>query len=625
MRICQIIIFFIILSFGAFGESTKTIEINKNTSQLFIVRDYVAYYEDPNNNLSINDILAGVSFNNIDKNTEDFTNQNKESAYWIRFTIKNIDSPFPYILELFDFNIDETDLYYFKEGKITKIESGSSRNFHSRLLYHKNPNFLINIPQKDSITYFMRFKSSKVNVLEPALRSIDEFYRYSILEYLMLGFFYGISCVIIGYNLVSYFIFKESKYVYYQFYIISMVGFLMSRNGTGFQFLWPNYPSFNNWIEVSSNMLSMCFLLLFIRKYQIFEKSQNVVLKAIYLLVLLNIVIIPLLVFLCPVNTHLVISIVYIHFIFAICLWDFIKYDKNNPWILLSFIVLDVGFVVLLFEDLGLIGSSILAVYAIYIAVNLQFIFISISILQNVRLLRMQKNNALNELLTISDKNQMMRILALKQQMSPHFIFNSLNSILQRIMSGNKEDASSYLVKLSKLIRKTLEQSDVLYVTLEEEIESLNIYLALEAMRLDQSISFKVQVDPLLSTSTSYIPSFIIQPFVENAIWHGLMPKDGSKKLSINVEKDNDYVVVTITDNGIGRTQSQALKIKNRKTSQGIKLITERLDLLNKKYNTNSTVEIIDLYDEDNLSIGTQVIIKTNFKHEQLLNSHNNR
>jgi ligand-binding sensor domain-containing protein/two-component sensor histidine kinase len=197
---------------------------------------------------------------------------------------------------------------------------------------------------------------------------------------------------------------------------------------------------------------------------------------------------------------------------------------------------------------------------------------------------------------------------ALKAQMNPHFVFNSLSSIQESIVHGKTEAASKYLGKFSKLIRMVLEQSDKKTITLQEEINYLTLYLELESFRFD-NFSFTINSERIIDASFLKIPAMLVQPYVENAIKHGLSHKQGDKKLAIEyVDYSEDVLQVTITDNGIGRQQSAIIN-QNREASHqsmGMKITSERLLLLQQK---NASVVIDDVQDEQGNIAGTKVIV----------------
>ncbi|MDO6596490.1 tetratricopeptide repeat protein [Oceanihabitans sp. 2_MG-2023] len=201
----------------------------------------------------------------------------------------------------------------------------------------------------------------------------------------------------------------------------------------------------------------------------------------------------------------------------------------------------------------------------------------------------------------------------LRNQMNPHFIFNTLNSIKLYIINNEKENAVYYLNKFSKLIRKILVASTEKEISLAEEIETMTLYMNIENIRFDNEIKYKVDIDKNVNTETIKVPSLILQPFLENALWHGLSSKTKNKEIHVHIEKPkHNAVSIYITDNGIGRVASE--KINKQKTlkrkSVGISITKERLENFSKQFTNDYTLEIIDLYNANNQASGTKVIIE---------------
>lgn len=197
---------------------------------------------------------------------------------------------------------------------------------------------------------------------------------------------------------------------------------------------------------------------------------------------------------------------------------------------------------------------------------------------------------------------------SLRAQMNPHFIFNSLNSILHLISKNDSKSAREYLTKFSRMLRDILNHSRKERITLEEELETLNLYLQLEALRFDKKFTFEVIVDPGIDTEEE-IPSMLIQPYVENAISHGLMNKPGGGHLKIELKKEDGNIICIVEDDGVGR--EKAAEIKRNKAVQykslGMKVNSDRLEMLHRN-GSNGGVKIEDIYNEG-CPAGTRVKI----------------
>jgi hypothetical protein len=196
----------------------------------------------------------------------------------------------------------------------------------------------------------------------------------------------------------------------------------------------------------------------------------------------------------------------------------------------------------------------------------------------------------------------------LKAQMNPHFIFNSLNSILQFIIIKQNEKAELYLTKFSKLIRKILESNLQENISLADELLLLRGYLEMESLRFNEIFNPFIEVDPTIDPQDLYIPQMLIQPFVENAIWHGLRMKNGKKELKISFTLINQYTLkCIIDDNGVGRGNGPSPEGQNKNRSLATGFIRQRLELMSKKYEKEYKLSIYDKTDSNARSTGTLV------------------
>lgn len=210
-----------------------------------------------------------------------------------------------------------------------------------------------------------------------------------------------------------------------------------------------------------------------------------------------------------------------------------------------------------------------------------------------------------------------LKVTLLRSQMSPHFIFNSLNSIKLYIINNEKENAVYYLNKFSKLIRKILASTREKQISLEEEIETIELYMNIENIRFENKIDYSIDVEDTLNSDTIKIPCLILQPIIENSIWHGLSSKKGSKKIKVKIGSiDNTHVKISIEDNGIGRENSALINQKklHKKTSIGINLTKERLKAFYKDYEGDYSINYTDLYTNEDIAKGTLVSLKLPLK-----------
>ncbi len=201
---------------------------------------------------------------------------------------------------------------------------------------------------------------------------------------------------------------------------------------------------------------------------------------------------------------------------------------------------------------------------------------------------------------------------ALRAQMNPHFIFNCLSSINRFILKNESEAASDYLTKFSRLIRMVLTHSKQSLISLDDELEMLRLYLEMERLRFKYSFDYNINFKNAVNPENIFIPPLLLQPFAENAIWHGMMNKEDQGHLTISLRQENNELSCIIEDNGVGRAKAAELKSKSaeKKKSLGLQITKERLALLNKDSNETTFFEVKDLYDDEGNVNGTMVILK---------------
>jgi len=238
--------------------------------------------------------------------------------------------------------------------------------------------------------------------------------------------------------------------------------------------------------------------------------------------------------------------------------------------------------------------SLLLSLLAIVLVTVLLFIFN-----------RQQQINQEKKILTLEQN-------MLKSQMNPHFIFNSLNSIKLYIINNEKENAVYYLNKFAKLIRKILVASNEKDISLADELETMKLYMNIENIRFSNEIDFKIKIDEKINPENIRVPSLILQPFLENSLWHGLSSKTDDKRIELDIKKESDdYITISITDNGVGRKVSHERKLNKtlQRDSVGIEITRERLFNFSKRFARMYDLKIEDLFDHQNKASGTKVIL----------------
>lgn len=205
--------------------------------------------------------------------------------------------------------------------------------------------------------------------------------------------------------------------------------------------------------------------------------------------------------------------------------------------------------------------------------------------------------------------NQLLALKSLRSQMNPHFIFNALNSVNQFIAQNDERTANKFLTEFSRLMRLVMENSQEDFIPLYKEQEIISLYLKLEHYRFRDKFDYEIKIDDDINAEVIGIPPMLLQPYIENAVWHGLRYKETKGFLSLHMKKNGRGLEVEIADDGIGRKRSAQLKTEHQKkqTSTGLKNIEERLRIINKVYRAHYSVEINDL--DSTTGKGTRVLI----------------
>jgi len=222
-----------------------------------------------------------------------------------------------------------------------------------------------------------------------------------------------------------------------------------------------------------------------------------------------------------------------------------------------------------------------------------------------------------NKHVQLQRQSSELEMQALRAQMNPHFIFNSLSSINHFILKNESKTASNYLTRFSRLMRMVLMNSQKPLIALEDELQMLGLYLEMERLRFKDSFDYRITFLNVIDSDNIFIPPLLLQPFCENAIWHGLMHKEGQGRLDIELILQDNILNCIITDNGVGRGKAEELNSKTaeKQKSMGLKITTERLALLNReKKGVNTFYEIEDLLDENGKAGGTKVNLRISYR-----------
>ncbi|WP_299524227.1 sensor histidine kinase [uncultured Lutibacter sp.] len=252
-------------------------------------------------------------------------------------------------------------------------------------------------------------------------------------------------------------------------------------------------------------------------------------------------------------------------------------------------------------------NSGIQPMFFVYLGAFLQSIIFSILIGFIIKKIEQKSKNAEVRLAVKLKEIEELKMTALQSQMNPHFLFNSLNSINNFVLKNDIEKASDYITKFSKLIRVILNSSSSTTSSLSEELIILALYVKLEQMRVTGGFNYKVIIDKNLNLETIKVPPLFLQPFIENAIWHGIMKKEGDKIIELTIKEDNGDVLCIILDNGVGINKTKKITpLSLKRKFFGAKATENRIRILHQ--NKGVEIETLDISTED--KTGTRVSIR---------------
>lgn len=253
------------------------------------------------------------------------------------------------------------------------------------------------------------------------------------------------------------------------------------------------------------------------------------------------------------------------------------------------------------------ISKGVQPMFFVYLGALLQSIIFSIILGLIIKRIEQKSKNAEIKLAMKLKEMEELKMTALQSQMNPHFLFNSLNSINNFVLKNDVEKASDYITKFSKLIRVILNSSSSPTASLSEELDILALYVKLEQMRVNGGFEYLVKVDEKLKLDTIKVPTLFLQPFIENAIWHGIMKSEGNdKKIELSIKEDNGNVLCIIKDNGIGINKAKEIdKMSQKRRFFGTEATGNRIRILHQNKGVNIETKDISV----GTATGTQVLI----------------
>lgn len=585
------------------------------------------------------DSTSSISLQNIDKQAfkplKGFVFQQLSTEYyrycfWLKFTVTNpTDST---IDALFTTGVHKSvDVFRKIEGKYVKLQSTNQTLRPNQRPYRFDESYLpLNFEPKQSYELLVKvtehpqlyFKLtpkllSYAAEYQDKIRAFDDEYIYFVHD----GIYISILLFVATYMFIMFFVERKRYYLYYGFYLFFLVlfAFWSVEHSPYIQLIFSYLPALkfsgnNNTYLLFTNIFYYLFHYEFLELPKIAPKFGKTML--IYIKVLIGLLFIDTFInFVLHdyslggqlwIITQPIIAIFGIYGTIQLyrLKGPFIRYIQIGSTVLLM------GALAGFLEQLLLIKPSdnvlmrLAPSFGLNYAVLIEIFCFSMALAYKTWLSQRNRNQLIRSI-----KESELRTL--RSQINPHFIFNSLNSIKAYILKDRQLEASEYLTDFSTLMRAILQQSKEKFITLSEELETTLLYVKLENLRFEDSFVFNFSIDESIDTNEILIPPMLFQPYLENAIKHGLMNKNEDRILSLNIkQKNKEELLITIDDNGIGREQA-SLQRKNtpKHQSMGMSINDERVQLLGVTNDLHISIKIIDKKTKNGISEGTRIEI----------------
>ena len=547
-----------------------------------------------------------------------------QAAVWLKLRVQ-ADHPDAWLLESSNHLIEDITFYGLspRSDSVRQQRQGlfyppARKDLRNNLRYFQA--FAPNDRPDDTITIYLRVKNNMPLVIPLRFVTAQQVASESHPKDLLAGLLLGIMLAMAGYNFCLLLVIRDRVYLYYVLYVLMGI---VSTDFQGYlnEFIFDTYlPLFPQYVSHAICVM-LASALLFAQRFLNTPQQAPRLDKGIR--VLLVACLVPVLFRWFNLRLAMTVAMQVLIFatavyLFGLGIYLFSRGVKEARFYMLAWTTLLLTTLVFLGRVNGWLPDSVLITNAIPIGIALETVLLSFALADRINVYRRETARAQQRLISsISETEQTKtRVMALemnvlRNQMNPHFLFNSLNSVQQFILAKDPLTAAGYLTKFARLMRFNLEQSREPTVTLHREIEMLTTYLELESLRFGQPFTYAFVLAPDVNAYDVAIPCLMIQPFVENAVWHGLMHKtEGHGHIQISFNWLSDSVLqCTIDDNGVGRQAAATYQSPHRipHRSAGMGITAERLSLLTS--DPTDQIELIDLTDAEGRATGTRVVI----------------
>ena len=612
----SLIAFFLLLvSFIAVSKTSSAPPIVYHSpGQYIAISQDLLLFEEKNEKLPLNNIQQQLSF--FSSNDNPVPNFGVTThAVWCYFSLENKTSD-KLVLEMNLPITDSISLYKVVHDSAHLISTlGMSIPFSKRK--YQSENFIFDLPTDSNQTnnYLLKLTSHNALQIPLSVGSYQTISEKNSHKDAFFGLYAGILFIMVVYNLLLYFSARDPIYLAYVMYTLFVCLVQIALGGYTQQYFWQEGWLTKHSISLLGTLSGFAFLMVIWSFLSLKDKHYGY--KIPFCLVIASYS--GALVFNLFGALHLSYQLVDVSalsvmtYAFITATIFSIKGDRLAQLFLLGWAFFLGGVVVFILSNIGIVPTSNYTIYIMPVTSAIEIIILSFALAYRVKRYKQERQKAIQEKdrllleqnkfleLKVKERTQELKLQTLIAQMNPHFIFNALNSVQHYILGDNKLKAQAYLSKVSKLIRFQLESSFSKTVPFEDELESVQAYLEIEKVRFNQSFDYQIKGVHEVLEQKVQIPSMLIIPFLENAIWHGIMKLDDpSGKIRIQFEWLEDALFCTIDDNGIGITASQQVTPEKSKKhrSIGIEVTKDRLQISHDLNQTEYVFSILDKNDE---------------------------
>lgn len=456
------------------SEGNFTFAINDQLEERIYAIDQLLFFEDPSDTLSFEDVI-NPNFQDRFKIDPDFSKNNFSTShgYWVKVSIlKQPESDKNWILEFYDQTIDRIEAYIPKSTGYQKILLGDQQQFEARLFAHKNFEIPVSNMSEGIDHYYFKIKSSQKADIRIAFRSVNRFVFYSLNEYFLYGIFYGMILIIALYNLVIYGAIREIQYLHYVFYLVSVAGFSMALDGVGFQYLWPNHPSWNTFATGVFAFSIISFAILFSVKFLNLKHRYRLFYRILMVFLALKaILFISGLCFYPKLLEFQVYDVIPYSLILIASIQVLVKGYKVARLFVAAYAFLFIGLLLKMLVQTAIIPHSTVLYYSLHIAFLAEMLLLTLALGDRVKILKETKDQALRRSLRQSEANA-----SLKEK---------INLELEQKVSERTQELESKNSLLEEYNKKILEK--------DEEIKRINALLDKDIWKLKSQIKESLQ------------------------------------------------------------------------------------------------------------------------------------